>query len=260
MVNQLDTLSDEWVSYDYSSFDVVVYVAGIVHAPNCKDWDLYKRVNADMPIIVAKTARQQGVSQFVFLSTMGVYGVNKKLTTNIIDENTPIAPKGMYSISKYMAEEGLSLLCNKDFKIVCVRPPSVYGKGCRGSYISSFTKMARRLYLIPKAFNDVKQSFIYIDNLCELIRLIIKNEMSGVFCPQDDISVSANELLSIISEAIGKPYHESKLFGLLVRLFGFIPIVRKAYGGIAYATSLSSIDGLDYVVVPFKEGMHRTVQ
>ena len=42
-------------------FDVIVHVAGIVHQPKCQDWDLYKRVNTDMPISIATMAKEQGV-------------------------------------------------------------------------------------------------------------------------------------------------------------------------------------------------------
>jgi UDP-glucose 4-epimerase len=39
----------------------------------------------------------------------------------------------------------------------------------------------------------------------------------------------------------------------------FVPVVNKAYGGIKYAKSLSDVEGVNYVVVPFEEGMRRTV-
>ena len=80
-----------------------------------------------------------------------------------------------------------------------------------------------------------------------------------MFCPQDDKAVSANELLRAITNGIGRKYRSSWLLGLCVRMLHFIPLVNKAYGGVEYATSLSDIDGLDYVVVPFEEGMRRTV-
>ena len=71
--------------------------------------------------------------------------------------------------------------------------------------------------------------------------------------------MNANELLETIAKGIGKEYRDSKFLGLFVRLFSFIPLVNKAYGGVEYALSLSNIEGIDYVVVPFEEGMRRTV-
>lgn len=258
-VTQLDVLTDEWKTFDYSPYDAVVHVAGIVHQPNCQDWELYKRVNTDMPIQIATMAKKVGVKQYVFFSTMGVYGIGKRLKPTVVDENTPLAPIGMYGKSKLMAEVGLRELQDEAFKVAFVRPPSVYGKGCRGGYISGFASIARRLPVIPCAYENVKQSFIYIDNLSELVRLVIEKNKSGVFCPQDDKAVSANELLRVIDDGIGRKYRSSWLLGLGVRLLRFIPLVNKAYGGVEYAKSLSDIEGMDYVVVPFEEGMRKTV-
>ena len=258
-VTQLDVLTDEWKSFDYSFYDSIVHVAGIVHRPDCQDWELYKRVNADMPIAIATMAKEQGVKQYVFFSTMAVYGSGKALVPNITDANSKLEAKGMYGRSKLMAEEGLAKLQDDHFKVAFVRPPSVYGKGCKGNYISRFALVARKMPVIPTAYTDVKQSFLYIDNLSELVRLIIERELDGPFCPQDDVAVSTNELLQTICVALGKKYHGSKFLGVLVPLIKFIPIVKKAYGGMEYARSLSDIKGMDYVVVPFKEGMKKTL-
>lgn len=258
-VTQLDVLNDEWKTFDYSPYDAIVHVAGIVHRPDCNDWELYKRVNTDMPIAIATMAKEQGVKQYVFFSTMGVYGKGKELRSNIIEGNTPLMADGMYGESKLLAEKGLWMLQNENFCVTCVRPPSVYGKGCRGGYITGFAKIAKLLPVIPRAYEDAKQSFIYIDNLSEMVRLVVEHHLSGAFCPQDDKAVNANELLEAISKGLGIKYRSSRLLGYLLQAVSFIPLVNKAYGGIAYARSLSDIEGLDYVVVPFEEGMRRTV-
>ena len=258
-VRQLDVLTDEWMSYDYSPFDAIVHVAGIVHRPDCHDWGLYKKVNTDLPIEIATMAKAQGVKQYIYFSSMAVYGVGKALAPNITDENSKLGSDSMYGKSKLMAEEGLAKLQDDHFSVSFVRPPSVYGKGCKGNYISRFTAVARKLPVIPYAYNDVKQSFIYIDNLAEIVRIIIADNLHGAFCPQDDVAVSANELLETICDGIGKKYRSSKLLGMFVPLFKWLPIVKKAYGGMEYARSLSDIEGKNYVVVPFKEGMKRTV-
>ena len=258
-VVQLDALTDEWRAFDYSRYEAIVHVAGIVHQPNCQDWELYKRVNTDMPIAIATMAKKQGVKQYVFFSTMGVYGLGKRLAPNVVDEATPLLAMSMYGKSKLMAEKGLMKLQDESFNVVCVRPPSVYGKGCRGGYITGFTSIVRKSPVIPQAYENVKQSFVYIDNLAEFVRLAIENGMHGAFCPQDDKSVSANELLQAIAVGLGKKYRVSRLLGLLVRLFHFVPLVKKAYGGVEYAMSLSSLDKIKYVIVPFEEGIRRTV-
>lgn len=258
-VHQLDVQSEDWASFDYAPYDTIVHVAGIVHRPDCNDWDLYKRVNTDMPVAIATMAKEQGVKTYVFFSTMGVYGVQKGLVPTIVDENTPLAPDSMYGKSKLMAEKGLLELQDTTFDVACVRPPSVYGKGCKGGYIRGFKSIAEKLPVIPEAYTGVKQSMLYIDNLAELVYQIIEHRLQGTFCPQDDRSVSANEILSAITRSLGRRPLSSKMLGAVVRLFSFIPLIKKAYGGIEYAKSLSVIKGIDYIVVPFDEGMRRTV-
>lgn len=52
-VEQLVVLTEDWKAYDYSPYDAIVHVAGIVHRPDCKDWELYKSVNCDMSVAIA---------------------------------------------------------------------------------------------------------------------------------------------------------------------------------------------------------------
>lgn len=306
-VEQLDVLTEDWRAYDYSPYDAIVHVAGIVHRPDCQDWNLYKSVNCDMPVAIAsryKSLRSlKGLrGMYVFFSTMGVYDAGKKLAPSIVDENTPILIEGnsMYGKSKAMAEEALMALQSSSssngssslsgssssngssgskglngealnqasaiepvepltFNVAIVRPPSVYGKGCKGGYITGFKKIAQMLPIIPRAYENACQSFIYIDNLSECVRLIAENHRSGTFCPQDDEIPNANRLLEVICKGIGKKYRSSRFLGWSLCLMSFVPLVKKAYGGIEYSRKLSDIPGMDYVVVPFEEGMKRTV-
>lgn len=260
-VKQLDAVSEDWKQYDYSIFDTIVHVAGIVHRPNCKDWNLYKSVNTEMPISIATIAKSQGVKQYIFISTMGVYAAGKRLNGFIIDKETPMSKDDScyYSRSKILAEKGLNEIRENTFNVAIVRPPSVYGKGCKGGYITGFKSIASKLPIIPKAYEKGIQSFIYIDNLCECIRLIIEKRMSGIFCPQDDEIPNANRLLEVICNGIGKRYRSSSFLGSCLKLISFLPIVKKAYGGISYSRELSQISEFNYIVVPFSEGMKLTV-
>lgn len=264
-VEQLDVLTPQWKEFDYALYDAIVHVAGIVHRPDCQDWNLYKSVNTDMPVEIAgmyKAARAgKGLGgQYIYFSTMGVFDAQKELGPSIVDENTSKRSESMYGKSKLMAEEELQKLQDGSFNVAFVRPPSVYGKGCKGGYITGFTKIARMLPIIPRAYENARQSFIYIDNLCECVRLIAEKGLNGGFCPQDDEIPNANRLLEVICMGIGKKYRSSRLLGLCLRLVSFVPLVKKAYGGIEYSRKLSDIPGVDYVVVPFEEGMKRTVR
>lgn len=258
-VEQLDVQDESWKEYNFSGVDAIVHVAGIVHRPDIKDEGLYNRVNAELPAEIAKIAKAFGVKQFVFLSTMAVFGAGKRLAENIINEGTPINPLSLYGSSKYLGECKLNKLEDDNFKVTIVRPPNVYGRGCKGGYITGFRTVVSKLPAIPYAYFNVKQSVLYVDNLSEFIRLCIDNETAGVFMPQDKLAISSVELMTEISKAIGKEKKKSKILGFGVRVLSFLPIVKKAYGGIAYDDKTSSYFENEYVVVPFSKGVRRAL-
>ncbi len=258
-VDEIDVETSEWESYDFSETDTVVHVSGIVHRPDITDWGLYEKVNIILTENIAKKAKAAGVKQFIFFSTMAVFGIGKKLSVNVVDESTSKNPTGMYGRSKLLAEEKLLSMHDDDFKVCVVRPPNVYGKNCRGNYISGFVKIVKMLPAIPKAFEDVKQSMIHIDNLSEFIKLLIENDSKGIFMPQDEKSVSAVELMQTMSKAMGKEKKESKFLGYGISVFKFLPIIKKVYGGIEYNIELSDSYFGKYQPISFSQAVEKTL-
>lgn len=259
-VIMLNLRTEEWKDMSFKDIDVIIHTAGIVHSPEITDWSIYKKVNVDLTFALAQKAKNEGVNQLIFMSTMAVYGKGKRLSQNVIDEKTEICPTEFYGKSKYIAEQKILQLQSENFKVVIVRPPNVYGKNCKGGYITGFKSVALKLPALPYAYPKIKQSIIYIDNLCELVRLIIENGEVGLFMPQDRIAVSTVELLTAITESMGKKVYKSHLLGLGIYLLSFLPIVKKAYGGVAYAETMTAYFDNKYVVVPFEKGIRRTLE
>ena len=92
-----------WKEKDFSQYDGVFHVAAVVHQkeqPEMKE--LYFKVNRDLPIDAAKNAIVGGVSQFIFMSTMAVYGEEGKLGQEVvINRKTPVSPKTFYGVSAF---------------------------------------------------------------------------------------------------------------------------------------------------------------
>lgn len=261
-VEQLDVTDHKWQDFDFSGYDAVVHVAAIVHRKDIADWDCYRRVNVDLTAAIARKARSQGVRQFVFLSSMAVYGAEKSLSSpkSVIAADAAPAPTTMYGRSKLLAEQALGEMESEGFRVAIVRPPNVYGPECRGSYISTYAAIVSKLPAIPKAFSSVRQSVLYIDNLSRFIYLLICRQERGIYTPQDDISVSAVTLMEAIRDGLGLKRKTSAFLGAFVYLLAACPLVRKGYGGISYRRSDSHQDRFDYVTVPFAEGIRRTVR
>ena len=130
-IDELDVHGDEWKNHDFSYYDTVFHVAGIAHnSSNSKLEDLYYEVNRDLTIAIAEKAKNDGVKQFIFMSSIIVYGTKNEF----IDADTEPDPDNFYGDSKLQAEEGILRLQDNIFNVVIIRPPMIYGKGSKGNY------------------------------------------------------------------------------------------------------------------------------
>lgn len=258
---QLDVVGEQWREFDFSGCDAVVHVAAIVHRKDAVSREQYNQVNAELTAEIAEKAKAQGVKQFVFLSSMAVYGVEKSLRKkrSVISSETVLNPSSLYGESKYLAEQKITEMEDENFKVAIVRPPNVYGPGCKGGYITTYAAIVRKLPVIPKAFTSVKQSVLYIDNLSRFIYLLIVGHKRGVYTPQDSTSISAVEIMQYVSESLGLKKKTSAFWGLFIYPVSFLPLVRKGYGGVAYGEDDSHCIEFDYQIVSSREGIKRTV-
>ena len=175
-VESIDMRESCWREKDFSAYDIVFHVAGIAHVTaKPKMEGLYYKVNRDLAIETAKKAKQEGIKQFIFMSSIIIYG-DSSCSKKVITKETIPNPNSFYGKSKLQAEEGLNLLRNHHFKVVIIRSPMVYGKNSKGNY-TSLSKAARILPIFPDM--DSERSLIHIDNLCEFIKLMIDNEENG---------------------------------------------------------------------------------
>lgn len=232
MVDTVDMMDDKWKERNFSEFDVVFHVAGIAHCRETKkNRQLYYDINRNLAYATAKKAKEEGIKQFIYLSSMSVYGVTEGFITN----KTIPEPKSSYGISKYQAEQLIEALKDENFKITILRPPIVYGKGCKGNY-----PKLRNISLKVPFFPDIEnhRSMIFIENLCEILRFLIDHCKDGIFFPQNKEYVSTSELVKIIAEINGKKIHMTKIFNPFIHRFRF-NIVKKVFGNLVYDKSMS---------------------
>jgi UDP-glucose 4-epimerase len=200
--------------------------------------DLYYKVNCDLTIEAAEKAKDEGVKQFIFMSSIIVYGDSSNINRKkIIDKNTVPQPSNFYGNSKLQAEEGIKPLESDDFKIVILRSPMIYGKGSKGNY-PKLAKAAQKLPVFPNI--DNQRSMLHIDNLCEFIKLMIDNEESGLFFPQNSEYVKTSEMVKLIADAHGKKVRLTKMFNPLLRVLELkIGIINKVFGNLVYEQRIS---------------------
>ena len=255
-IDTLDLRDDAWKDKDFSNYDVVFHVAGIAHvSTDPKMQDLYYKVNRDLTIDTAKKAKTEGVKQFIFMSSIIVYGDASK-DLQVITKDTQPNPSNFYGDSKLQAEEGIKPLADDQFKVVIIRPPMIYGKGSKGNY-PKLAKLARKIPIFPDI--DNQRSMLHIDNLTEFLRLMIENEESGLFFPQNKEYVKTSEMVKLIAHIHGKKLRLVKLFNPVIRLFvNRIQVVNKLFGNLVYDKSISSPSQIVYQIRDLKKSIELT--
>ena len=249
-VDTIDMKDGSWKEQDFSIYDVVFHVAGIAHvSSNPKMEELYYKVNRDLTIETAKKAKYEGVKQFVFMSSIIVYG-DSSSNKRIINRETIPTPSDFYGNSKLQAEEGIRPLESGDYKVVVIRPPMIYGKGSKGNY-PKLSKLAQRTPIFPDIENE--RSMLHIDNLCEFIKLMIDNEETGLFFPQNAEYASTSNLVKTIASVHGKNVRLTKVFNIIFKLMIKSKIINKVFGNLVYEKNLSRYNKSNYQIRSFKE-------
>ena len=233
-IDTVDMRDDGWREKSFSGYDAVFHVAGIAHQRETKENERsYFEINRDLAFETAQKAKEEGVAQFVFLSSMSVYG----MLTGHITKDTELKPNTNYGKSKLEAEQTINSLNDTKFKVCILRPPMIYGKGCKGNY-QTLRKFALKLKFFPYVKNE--RSMLYIQNLCEFVRLMIENGESGTFFPQNDEYSNTSEMVKLIAAAHGKKVYLVKGFGWALKFLGlFTGLVKKAFGSLTYDTPIS---------------------
>lgn len=228
-VDTIDMIDGSWRKKSFKGYNSVFHVAGIAHQKETKEnAHLYYEINRDLAVEVAKKAKTDGVEQFVFLSSMSVYGKD----TGVITKETKPNPKTNYGKSKLEAEQLIEELRCDSFKICVLRPPMVYGDGCKGNY-QQIIKLVKKLPFFPRINN--KRSLVHIDNLVYFIKNTIDEKLDGLFFPQDKEYVKTIDLAKNIAKQENKKIYFSFVLGFGVFLLRpFSKKLKKAFGSLIY--------------------------
>lgn len=268
-VETVSSRNDEWRKADFSQYDVMFHVAGIAHADvgnvDEQTKENYYEVNADLAVEVCQAAKAAGVREFVFMSSMIVYGDSAPYgVERVIDGSTVPAPANFYGDSKLQADVALRELAADDFKVVVLRPPMIYGKDSKGNY-PTLAKLAKLLPVFPNVNNC--RSMLYIGNLCEILcQVMLLKSFSRnavVLIPQNAEWVKTADMVGEIAKATGSKTKKLNALNPAVLVGGKVPgsigeLVNKAFGNYAYAHELSVYPGIEYQIAGLAESVMQT--
>ncbi len=256
-VTEVEAIHNKWKDFDFATVDTVIHVAAIVHRKDISDPEIYNEVNVKLPLAVAKQAMTCGVKQFVFMSSMAVYGKGHVLKNCAIEPDDELKATTEYAKSKLTAETELKKLIGDSMALSIVRPPSVYGFGCKGNLFDRYYKIAGMLPVIPECEPECLQGVVYIDNLSNAVYSIIRDRKIGCFHPQDSELLTTAQLLCEMRKHQKGNGKISRALGKLGSVFSFVSVYKKLFGAVYYSPRFCETESLTDSALTTREGLRR---
>ena len=242
------------------SFDYVIHLAGIAGVrPSEKNPKFYYEENVMATINLSETMKKYNCKNLIYFSSSSVYGNNSN--NKFSEEDSTDNPVSIYAASKKASEVLLhNYYINYDFKIVIIRPFTVYGPRQRPDLaIHLFTRnILNNNEITIYGDGSMKRDYTYISDLTDAIDKCLKymnkrKKVYEIFNIASSNPKSINEVINTIKEITKKDIkykYENKA----------ICDVNKTYGDISKANKLlkwypktNFKDGMNYFIDWYKE-------
>ena len=158
----------------YNKFDYIIHCAGMT---KCVDKNDFDRVNYLQTKYFVDTLRELNMipKQFIFISTLSVYGPVREKTYTPITENDEPAPNTAYGLSKLKAEIYLQSI--PGFPYVIYRPTGVYGPREKDYFLMA--KSIQQHTDFSVGFRRQDLTFVYVKDIVQAVFLGIEKRVDG---------------------------------------------------------------------------------
>ncbi len=204
---------------------VVFHTAAIVDEGG--EWPKFRKVNVEGTRHVASVARDAGVTRFVHLSSVMVYGFDYP---RFVSEQGPLRGEGNpYCQTKIESEEALRLLHQRGgFEVIVIRPGDVYGPGSVPWVIRPAALMKRGLFVLIDGGRGI-MNHVHVDNLIDGIFAALDRDATGeAFNLTDGAETTFRDYFTRLGALVGR-----KRFASLPR-----PVAMAAFAAMARGAEL----------------------
>ena len=206
--------------------EIVVHLAARVHVMkerSANPLNAFLEANLHGTVNLAEQAVKAGVKRFIFISSIGVNGLNTAEGV-VFNEQSIAAPHNDYAHSKFLAEEALKKIgLETGMDVVIIRPPLIYGPNPKGNFKTLLNVVANKIPM-PLAAIQNKRSFIYLDNLIDAIITCSThpNAANKTYLVSDDEVVSTPQFIRAIAKALGG---RNMLFSFPISIMRFFSVM-----------------------------------
>ena len=211
---------------DFYQFDIVYHLASIRHKWGTS-WNEYIQSGQEYTEMLLKSSIGK-ITQFIFCSSVAVYGYTDKLP---ISESSEKNPQNLYGKMKLECENLITSYNKKyDLPYTILRPSIVYGENDLQGMMTRLIKMIHNgtYHTIGNGNNRIQ--CVYIDDFVDILEKIGTNfhPTNNDFIVSYKYPITINDLVKLIrNELHKKVILDIKIPILFARLFAMI--IEKAY-------------------------------
>ena len=211
-----------------TDIDCIVHCAARAHVlkeDSANPLELFRHVNTQATLDMARAAAGAGVRRFVFISSIGVNGGQTKGRAFRHDDATN--PHSDYAIAKQEAEDGLPIISQETgLEVVVVRPPLVLGPDAKGN-LGLLAKFVRKGLPLPLgSVTHNRRDLVSLDTLASLVSTCVDHPAAAgeTFLVSDGAPLSTRQIVERIGIFVGRkpcflPMPEAVL-GLGLKIIG----------------------------------------
>jgi nucleoside-diphosphate-sugar epimerase len=179
----------------------VVHMAGIAHInpKNKDDEKKFHEINYIGTLNLIKSLVNHNIKQFIYISSVAVYGLN---SGELINENHPLRPSTPYGKSKLETEKYLiDWATKRNINLLILRLPLVIGKNPPGNLGKMINSIKNGKYIAIKN-NQAKKSVVLASDVVKIC--LSAMEMNGTYNLADSTNPTFEELENLIAKKLNK--------------------------------------------------------
>jgi UDP-glucose 4-epimerase len=197
---------DRIPGHTLDSIDTVFHLAGFTHdmQDSRKVEDLYRVINLEATVELARLAVESGVKRFVFVSSIKAGGL--PLYEHCASECDQNDPEGIYGKTKREAELKLLKIGKESgMHVSIIRPSLVYGPNAKGN-LQLMLSGLKKGWFPPLPETGNKRSMIHVDDLVLAIFLVANDDRTNgeIFIVTDGAPHSSREIYNAMCRALNK--------------------------------------------------------
>jgi nucleoside-diphosphate-sugar epimerase len=188
-LSSIETVNDDLLK----GIDVVIHAAALVHNASAKECQ-HNLLNYDVTTKLFNLSKVVGVKKFIFVSTVGVYGVSS--LSSPIDINTQINPQTAYAKAKHLSETVLLEKSTSNIAVSVMRLPLVCGENAPGNY-GVLEKISKSKLPLPFGMTKNKRSIVSVELVAKVLIDAAKDldRYNGLQLLAEDPPVSTKDLV-----------------------------------------------------------------